>query len=93
MAAIAKDTILWWIIGALFVGLTSISGIVYSSLSTRVDQSVQTVGIIKEAQQVYRERIVALEAQALANRDNIMSIKSDIVYIRNRLDELMSRKP
>ena len=79
----------WWIVSVLFIGFCATTTIVFMGLSTNIERNRADVATIVGNQQIYRERIVSLEAQALANRDNISGIRSDLDYIKKRVDTLV----
>lgn len=79
----------WWIVSVLFVGFCATTTVVFTGFSTNIERNRVDVATIVSNQQIYRERIVNLEAQAIANRDNISGIRRDLEYIKKRLDTLV----
>ena len=79
----------WWIVSVLFVGFCATTAVVFTGLSSNIDRNRNDIATIVGNQQIYRERIVSLEAQAIANRDNINGIRGDLDYIKKRVDTLV----
>ena len=91
--SLSQYKIVWWILSIVMTGFLTVSGTIYLNLNNAVEQNRLALNTIKEAQQVYRERIVALETQAAANRDNIGDIRYSIEYIKKRVDETLNKNP
>ena len=75
--------LLQWLMGilaALFLGAV---GLVIHGMHN-------DLAAVRLTQQARGERIAALEAQATANKEHILTIKADVNYIKQRLDQLIS---
>ena len=63
-----------------------------TAILSSIDQAFNDLKTLRESQQISREKIVSLETQASANKDNIERIRADLDYIKRRLDELFGKR-
>lgn len=77
-----NDKMVWWLVGIIGSVLLIVVGNLYQNLTA----DMTTLRLVQQSR---GERIAVLEAQAVANRDNVGTIKNDIDYIKRRLDQLI----
>lgn len=78
----------WWILAVLFMGFAAVTSVLFTGLNGNIERNRGDIAMIVGNQQIYRERIVALEAKAAAQGDLLLSIKADLDYIKKRVDAL-----
>lgn len=82
----------WSILSVVFVGFSTLVGVVYANLARQIEQNRNEIHLVREAYQASRERVAILETQAFANRENIAGMKADIDYIKKRIDEFLLKR-
>ena len=85
----------WWVVAIIASAIIVTNAVLYTSLIARLDEvrdalkeAKDTMRSFSTIQQARGERISALESGALARTEQIVSLKSDIEYIKRRVDEI-----
>ena len=78
-----------WIASILLAALAAIIAAIYHATIRRLNEINISIIELRLSQQTYREKFIGLEIRSEVNANNIIAIKQDLDYIKNKLDSLL----
>ncbi len=78
-----------WIASILLAALAAIIAAIYHATVRRLNEINISIIELRLSQQTYREKFIGLEIRSEVNANNIIAIKQDLDYIKNKLDSLL----